>query len=121
VLIKKIKESGTIEVITEAFTKEIVGNAFVTGLTYEKNKEMHTIEIGGVFIEVGYVPSNKFETLTKKDKQNRIITDPTCATNVPGIYAAGDANDSRDNQIIIAAGEGATAALSAFYYLTHAE
>lgn len=118
ILIKKISNHNSIEVIYRATTKEILGDTFVNGLRYvDAEGEEHTIEVKGVFIEVGYEPSDNFETLTKKDKHNRIKVNDVCETNVKGIFAAGDATSIRDNQIVVAAGEGAKAALSAFYYL----
>ena len=75
----------------------------------------------GIFIEVGYLPSIDFDKLTRKDKWNQIEIDVNCKTSIPGIFAAGDVTNIRDNQIIIAAGEGSKAALSAYEYLTRKE
>ncbi len=72
-----------------------------------------------MFIEVGYVPKSDFEKLSTKDDSNRIVINKNCETNVPGLFAAGDVTDIRDNQVIIASGEGAKAALSTYYYLAH--
>ena len=120
ILAKKITETNNITVISEASTKQIIGDTFVKGLVYTDNKgKEHTIPVSAVFIEIGYIPSNTFETLTEKDEHNRIKVNSTCETNVKGLFAAGDATDIRDNQIVISAGEGAKAALSAFYYLAH--
>ena len=118
VLSQKIDKIKNIEVITDATTKRIVGETFVTGAIYrDKNDAEHALDVKGVFIEVGYVPASEFVTLTTKDKQNRIVIDENCNTDVEGVFAAGDVTSIRDNQIVIAAGEGAKAALSAFYYL----
>lgn len=118
VLKNKISKEKNIKIIHEATTTKIIGNKFVSALEYkEANGSLKTIEVGGVFIEIGYIPSIDFDKLTKKDKFNQIVTDINCQTSIPGIFAAGDVTNIRDNQIIIAAGAGAKAALSVFYYL----
>ena len=117
-LAKKVASIHNIEIVAEATTKEIIGDSFVKGLVYrDTNDAEHTLAVQGVFIEVGYIPNSGLETLTTKDEHNRIIIDDNCNTNVEGIYAAGDITSIRDNQIVVAAGEGVKAALSAFYFL----
>jgi len=120
ILKNKVQNKNNIEVINNARTIKIEGDKFVKSLTYEDlaTKEEKKIEVEGVFIEVGYIPSSEFDRLTKKDLDNRIEIDINCKTSVSGIFACGDVTNIRDNQIVIAAGEGAKAALSAYQYLT---
>jgi len=70
-----------------------------------------------VFVEIGYIPSNSFDRLTEKNAKGEIKVDQNLQTSVPGIFAAGDINDAWGEQIIIAAGEGAKAALAMSDYL----
>ena len=71
----------------------------------------------GVFIEIGWIPSIDFDQITKKNKLNEIIVDKQCRTNISGVFAAGDITDIGIWQIIVAAGEGAKAAITASEYL----
>jgi alkyl hydroperoxide reductase subunit F len=64
------------------------------------------------------VPSVEFADIVEKNEKNEIKVDKDLQTSVPGIFAAGDINDAWGEQIIIAAGEGAKAALAAANYLT---
>jgi alkyl hydroperoxide reductase subunit F len=76
------------------------------------------LDVQGVFIEVGLYPNTDFLLdLVETNERGEIKVDRHGQTGVRGLFAAGDATDSHDKQIIIAAGEGATAALAAFEYL----
>jgi len=69
-------------------------------------------------VQIGLVPSTEFVgDLVERNNRGEIIVDRNGATNVPGIFAAGDCTDQTYKQIIISMGAGATAALSAFDYL----
>ncbi|MCB1982060.1 MAG: FAD-dependent oxidoreductase, partial [Rhodoferax sp.] len=97
----------------------------VTGLTYKDRASgtEHQVELAGVFVQIGLVPNTDFLKGTLElSRYGEVIVDERCATSVPGIFAAGDATTVPYKQIVIAAGEGAKAALSAFDYLIrHAE
>ncbi|MDI6798385.1 MAG: FAD-dependent oxidoreductase [Candidatus Aenigmarchaeota archaeon] len=75
------------------------------------------LEVRGVFVEIGLKPGTDIELPVKLNERKEIIVDKDCKTSVPGIFAAGDVTDTTYKQIIIAAGEGAKAALSAYEYL----
>lgn len=118
--IDKIDKSKKIEVILETETKEIKGKDFVESVVVENktNKEKREIAVSGVFIEIGSLPATGFLTkILKLNEKGEIIIDKKNGTSVPGIFAAGDITDVPYKQIIIAAGEGATAALSCAEYL----
>ncbi len=119
---EKLKTSGKAELITNAATKEIKGNKFVEVLVYEDKKTGKTkeIKVQGVFVEIGYVPSSGFiKDLVKFNKAGEIAINPKDnSTKTPGIFAAGDVTDVLYKQIVIAAAEGAKAALSVYNYLT---
>jgi alkyl hydroperoxide reductase subunit F len=115
----KIKKYKNVEVINNAKIMEISGNKFVSGLKYKdlKSNIIKNLKVAGIFIEIGWEPAISFDKVTKKDKWNQIIIDKQCQTSLPGIYAAGDVTDVGYYQIIVAAGEGAKAALAAYQYL----
>lgn len=118
---EKLKNTGKVEFITNVEVKEIKGNKFVEKLVYEdtKTKKLKEISIGGVFINIGWMPATSFlKNFAEMNDKNEIIVDhKTQKTSVPGVFAAGDVTDGLYKQIIIAAGDGAKAALSAYKYL----
>ena len=71
----------------------------------------------GVFVEIGLIPNVVFAKDVAKNQKNEIKINLRNETNIPGIFAAGDVTDLPEKQIIIAAGEGAKAALNVFHYL----
>ncbi len=121
ILQEKLKKSGKVEFFVDAETKEIKGKNFVEGLIYEnlKTGEKKELAVGGVFENIGYVPNTAFvKNFLKLNEKEEIIIDPwTGETSIKGIFAAGDATNIPFKQYIIAAGEGAKAALSAYYYI----
>lgn len=122
---EKVKKIGKIQIITNALVKEIKGNQLVNSLIYQDRKTGKDINlpVEGVFVEIGSQPATSFvKDLVKFDHLiNQLdeieIDSRTCQTITPGLFAAGDASDVKYKQIIIACGEGAKAALSAYEYL----
>ncbi len=121
VLQDRLNSLPNVTVIKNAATKEITGNDTVNGISYvdRETEEEHHIELEGVFVQIGLVPSTAFlqNSGIELNKYGQIVADKTGATNVPGIFAAGDCTDSVYKQIIISMGSGATAALGAFDYM----
>lgn len=120
VLQKRLKELPNVTVITNAQTTEINGTDSVNGLTYidRETEEEHHIEVEGVFVQIGLVPNTEWlGDAVERNKFGEIVVDKQGATNVPGVFAAGDCTDSAYKQIVISMGSGATAALGAFDYL----
>jgi len=120
VLQKRLKELPNVTVITNAQTTEITGTDSVNGLTYidRETEEEHHIEVEGVFVQIGLVPNTEWlGDAVERNKFGEIVVDKQGATNVPGVFAAGDCTDSAYKQIVISMGSGATAALGAFDYL----
>jgi thioredoxin-disulfide reductase len=118
---EKAKQSGKVEFLVNAKLKEIEGRAFVEKIIYkdkEEGKEKE-LEVAGVFINIGWAPATGFlKDFVNLNKEGEIIINQrTNETSVPGIFAAGDATDVKYKQCVIAAGEGAKAALSAANYL----
>lgn len=120
VLQERLHSLPNVTVITNAQTKEITGNETVNGISYidRDTNEEHHIELEGVFVQIGLVPNTDWlEGTVERTNRGEIIVDNHGATNVPGVYAAGDCTNSAYKQIIISMGSGATAALGAFDYL----
>ena len=120
VLQNRLKSLSNITVITNAETKEITGNEKVNGITYIdlSTGEKHSVKIDGVFVQIGLVPNTGWLNGTVAlNSRGEIITDNKGATNIPGVFAAGDCTNSPYRQIIISMGSGATAALSAFDHI----
>jgi len=118
---KKAAETGKVEVITNARLKEIKGDQTVELIIYEDRKsgEKNELKLDGVFVEIGNQPATSFlKGLIDFSERDEIKIDPwTCQTKTPGLFAAGDVSNVKEKQIVIACGEGAKAALSAYHYL----
>jgi alkyl hydroperoxide reductase subunit F len=121
VLVNKLKSLPNVTIHTNAQTTEITGDGQkVNGLGYKDRATnvLHHVELEGVFVQIGLVPNTEFLKGTLElSKFGEIVVDAKCHTNVPGVFAAGDVTTVPYKQIVIAAGEGAKAALSAFDYL----
>lgn len=114
----KIQQSINVQIMNSSKALEIVGDKAVRAVKVQPfGKASQDLEVDGVFVEIGYEPSIAFDNLTKKNQQNEIMVDQNLETNIPGIFAAGDVNDAWGDQIIIAAGEGAKAAMAVSDYL----
>jgi alkyl hydroperoxide reductase subunit F len=77
-----------------------------------------TLGVQGIFVEIGLLPNSDFAGELAKNEAGEIKVNCRNETNIPGIFAAGDVTDVPEKQIIIAAGEGSKACLSAFRYLS---
>lgn len=120
VLQDRLYSLPNVTVLKNVQTQEITGTDRVNGITYMERdtEEVKHIELQGVFVQIGLVPNTEWlEGTVERNRIGEIIVDKQGATNVPGLFAAGDCTDSAYNQIIISMGSGATAALGAFDYL----
>lgn len=115
---EKCELSENIEILLRTDIKEIFGKDFVEGIKIKNKDEEKEIELQGIFVEIGSIPSVDFAKTVKKNEANEIIVNNKNETNIPGLFAAGDVTDVPEKQIIVAAGEGAKAALSAFKYIS---
>jgi NADH-dependent peroxiredoxin subunit F len=118
VLQNKLRSLPNVEVFTEARTSEIIGNgSSVSAIRWENRatKEIHTKELDGVFVQIGLSPnSTMVKELVEVNRAGEIVVDARGRTSRAGIYAAGDVTTTPYKQIIIAMGEGAKTALTAF-------
>ena len=119
ILQQRAKEKENITIITNAQTTKIGGSDHVEYINYidRATNEEKQIDLDGIFIQIGLVPNTDFIKDTVECNQvGEIIVDKNSATNIEGLFAAGDCTNSTYKQIIISMGSGATAALSAFDY-----
>jgi NADH-dependent peroxiredoxin subunit F len=112
-----IKRTSNVKIYNSSSVKRITGEKFVNGIEIETRKGPQTISLEGVFVEIGLIPNTGFIDNVKKNAYGEIEINCACETDVPGIFAAGDVTSVPEKQIIVAAGEGAKAALSAFQYI----
>jgi alkyl hydroperoxide reductase subunit F len=121
VLVRKLRSLPNVTIHVNAQTTEITGDGQkVDGLVFKDrtNGQSHRVELAGVFVQIGLVPNTEFLKGTiELSRYGEILIDEKCATSVPGVFAAGDATTVPYKQIVIAAGEGSKAALSAFDHL----
>jgi NADH-dependent peroxiredoxin subunit F len=120
VLQDRLYSLPNVTVIKNAQTKEITGTDRVDGISYidRDTGNVHHVELQGVFVQIGLVPNTEWlGDAVERNRMGEIIVDNRGATNLPGVFAAGDCTNSPYKQIIISMGSGANAALGAFDYL----
>jgi len=99
---------------------EVLGDNKVEGLRIRNrvSGNVEIISVKGIFVEIGLKPNSEFlKGVVNLNSRGEITVDCACETNVQGIFAAGDVTNVFEKQIVVAAGEGAKAALSAHQYL----
>ncbi|MEM4282063.1 MAG: FAD-dependent oxidoreductase [Candidatus Woesearchaeota archaeon] len=122
--VQKMRKLGNVVEVLNSQPVEIKGDQFVSGLVVEnvQSKERKELAVNGVFSEIGYVSDvSAVAHLVKLNEQNEVVIDERCRTSVPGVFAAGDITQVPYKQTVIAAGEGAKAALEAHRWLTGAK
>jgi alkyl hydroperoxide reductase subunit F len=120
VYLEKIRRAPNIERLVGYELVEVKGEDAVTDIVLRSVSDgsIVTLPTAGIFIEIGLIPnSDVVRDLVSLNKDDEIIVSYDCSTSVPGIYAAGDVTTVPEKQIIVAAGEGAKAAISAYKYL----
>jgi len=120
VLIDKVKAAANLTIFTEHETSEILGDNLVSGIKIRdlKSGEERSLEVGGVFVEIGLIPNSELaKGSANLNRLGEIEVNCACETGIPGLYAAGDVTNVPEKQIVVAAGEGAKAALQAHRYL----
>lgn len=119
---QRIRRAKNVNLLTSTEVTAVSGNKMVENLDI-KNLETgqeSRLPVAGVFVEIGSLPNVDFlPPEVKINKHMEVIIDCACYTSLPGVLAAGDVTNIPNKQIIIAAGEGAKALLSANDYLIH--
>lgn len=111
-----------ISFVWDSVVEEIVGDRMVTGVQVRnvKTQETSLIEVDGVFVYIGVVPQTEmFADQLELDKRGYIVSNQSQHTSVPGVFVAGDVQDPRYRQLVVAAGTGAIAAMEAERFLDH--
>lgn len=122
IIIDKMKKATNIVELKGYEIKKILGSQVVEKIVVRKceSNEDHELAVEGIFIEVGLIPNSEFaQKIVNLNESREVVTDCRTKTNIPGLFAAGDISNGPDKQIVIAAGDGAKAALIAYDYLLH--
>ncbi|MBA2124051.1 hypothetical protein B9J78_03850 [bacterium Unc6] len=119
VMREKVEDAKFVTVLNNAQVTKIFGERMVSGIKIKRQDREEALSVEGVFVEIGLIPTSEFAKDVEKNQFGEIRVNPYNETNIPGIFAAGDVTDVPEKQIIIAAGEGSKASLSAFRYLAH--
>jgi len=120
ILIDKLSDAKNLSIFTEYQTEKIEGQDLVEGMLIKdlKSDKSKRLEVTGIFIEIGLVPNSEaVKGLIELNKWGEVPVNCSCETAIPGLYAAGDVTNIPEKQIVVAAGEGAKAALQAHRYL----
>ena len=120
ILIDKVKAANNLTMFMEHEVLEIKGESLVKGIKVRdlKSKQQRELDVGGVFIEIGLIPNSEpFKGIVHLNSFGEIEVSCANETGVPGLFAAGDVTNVPEKQIVVAAGEGAKAALKAHRYL----
>jgi alkyl hydroperoxide reductase subunit F len=116
---KKLHKAANVKILKGHQVLEVKGDQFARTLVL-KDSSGKQVEVSadGMFVEKALTPNSQMVAdLVALDERGRIIVDTACRTSVPGIFAAGDVTNSYAEQVLVAIGEGAKAALSAYEYL----
>jgi alkyl hydroperoxide reductase subunit AhpF len=116
---KKLHAAENVKIIKGCEILEVQGDDFARKLVLkDASGERKELEADGIFVEKALTPNTDMvKGLVEMDEQDRVVIDCVCRTNVPGLFAAGDVTNNYQEQVLIAVGEGAKAALSAYEYL----
>jgi alkyl hydroperoxide reductase subunit F len=120
ILIDKVSGANNLTMFLEHEVLEIKGVVRVEGTKIRdlKSKQERELEISGIFIEIGLIPNSEpFKGIVRQNQLGEIEVNCSNETGIPGLFAAGDVTNVPEKQIVVAAGEGAKAALQAHRYL----
>jgi len=115
----KLKQAGNVNILQDCEIVEVKGDVYARKLVVKDSAgKLKEIETDGIFVEKALTRTTDMVSgLVKLDEHGRIIVDCACRTNVPGLFAAGDVTNSYAEQVLIAVGDGAKSALSAYEFL----
>ena len=116
----KTRRNPQVEIMYNTVIKKVLGESFVEGVVLENTKTGGTIEMkaDGIFVYIGSVPNTElFSPWLRLSDNGYIITNETMATNIPGVFAAGDVREKTVRQISTAVGDGTIAGIMAEKYI----
>src|SRR3989339_1283955 len=119
VMREAVQGSDKVSIFNNTKAEEVLGDRMVSAIRIKKEDKENLLSVQGVFVEIGLIPNSDFTSGIDKNNSGEIIVNSRNETNIPGIFAAGDVTDVPEKQIVIAAGEGAKAALGVFKYLIY--
>jgi len=115
---EKIKKLTNVSLWPKTKITNLVGTDFLISIVVAKDGQMQELNVGGVFVEIGYqAETNWLRDLVDLDELGQIKIDNLGHTNQPGVFAAGDVTNSKYKQIVVAEGAGAIVALEAYDYV----
>lgn len=117
ITVEKALSSPKVTAYHNTIVTKVIGDKFVSGLGISREGNEETLNVEGIFVEIGAVPATDFVKGVEKNEHNEIWVNCKTETNIPGFFAAGDCTSVPAKQIIVASGEGAKAAISAFEYI----
>jgi NADH-dependent peroxiredoxin subunit F len=117
VMQEQVLASPLVTVLNNTQASAVLGDKMVKAIQIKREGKNEILPVEGIFVEIGLIPNSEFAKTVDKNRSGEIKVDCYNQTNIEGIFAAGDVTDVPEKQIIIAAGEGAKAALSVFRYL----
>jgi alkyl hydroperoxide reductase subunit AhpF len=115
----KLQLASNVKVLMGCQIMEVQGDEYARRLILkDKTGKIRHYSADGMFVEKALTPNiSMVKDMVEVDEQGRIVVDNACRTNIPGLFAAGDVTSSYAEQVLVAVGEGAKAALSAYQYL----
>jgi len=120
VYLDKIRDAPNLERFIGYELAEVRGGDAVTEAVFRRTSDgsLMTLQVAGIFIEIGLIPNSELvKDFALLNKDDEIVVGCDCTTSIPGLFAAGDVTTVPEKQIIVAAGEGAKAAISAYKYI----
>lgn len=115
---RRVTAAENVEVLQDFSVEEVQGDKYARSLIVKNNGDRRELEADAFFVELELEPRSKLvDGLAELDELGRIMVDSSNRTNVEGLFAAGDVTDVIAEQVLIAVGEGAKAALSAYEFL----
>ncbi|MBU2540868.1 MAG: FAD-dependent oxidoreductase [Candidatus Omnitrophica bacterium] len=117
VMLDKVLGNEKVKVFNNSSVTEILGDKFLSSIKIKTQEGQEELLVSGVFVEIGLNPNSEFAPSLERNELGEIKVNFHNETNIEGIFAAGDVTNVPEKQIIIAAGEGSKAALSAFGFL----
>ncbi len=114
---QKVEAAENVKIFNNSKVSAVLGDKMVKAIKLNREEKEETLSLEGVFVEIGLIPNSDFVKGVERNSLGEIKINSRNETNVPGIFAAGDVTDVPEKQIVIAAGEGSKACLSAFRYL----
>jgi thioredoxin reductase len=115
---RKLQADPKVKIISGYRVQQVLGDSYVRGIALRHNGTAQEIALDGLFVEMGMTPNSQMvANLVTLSTSGRIVVDARMATSCPGVFAAGDVCETFTEQVLVAIGEGAKAALNAYEYL----